>query len=160
MERLNNWLMLLANIGVLIGIGFLAIEIQQNTEALERERRIAVAESFVQRNDAIADTLVGIALNESFGPILDRWRSNGSEGLSDEEMVRVRYYEWSIIFNLESQLMQYQQGLLDEEYYEHQFTRVVRRLGKGWEELGLVEIQKPSLRKEIRRVLDESPADA
>lgn len=36
-EKINTWLSLLANFGVLIGIIFLAIEIQQNNNLLERD---------------------------------------------------------------------------------------------------------------------------
>ena len=35
MDRLNQWLTLFANVGVIIGIGFLAYEIRQNTQALQ-----------------------------------------------------------------------------------------------------------------------------
>ena len=36
-DSLNTWLTLAANIGVLIGIIFLAVEIQQNTQAINRD---------------------------------------------------------------------------------------------------------------------------
>ena len=37
LEKLNQWLTLTANVGVLVGIIFLAIEIQQNTNAIQYE---------------------------------------------------------------------------------------------------------------------------
>lgn len=42
MDKLNTWLTLIANIGVLAGIVFLAIEIRTNTET----NRIGIQESF------------------------------------------------------------------------------------------------------------------
>ena len=36
-KRLNQWLTLIANLGVLLGIIFLVIEINQNTEAIRIE---------------------------------------------------------------------------------------------------------------------------
>ena len=157
MDKLNSWLTLFANCGVLVGIVFLAIEVNQNTEALERERSVNIASSFVQRNEAISDTMLAVALDPDFAVLVERWRETGTASLSDDEIARVRFYEWSLIFMLESQLAQYEQGLLNEEYYEYQFKGVIRRLGRGWEELGLVEIQKPSLRNKIRSVLSEMP---
>ena len=38
-ERLNHWLTLLANFGVLAGIVFLALELQQNTEMMRAQSR-------------------------------------------------------------------------------------------------------------------------
>lgn len=43
LEQLNEWLTLAANVGVIAGIVFLAIEIQQNTESIEQNTRIARA---------------------------------------------------------------------------------------------------------------------
>ena len=40
-KRLNQWLTLIANLGVLLGIIFLVIEINQNTEAIRIESAIA-----------------------------------------------------------------------------------------------------------------------
>ena len=40
-KRLNQWLTLFANLGVLLGIIFLVIEINQNTEAIRIESAIA-----------------------------------------------------------------------------------------------------------------------
>ena len=42
MDRLNQWLTLLANLAVLVGIVFVALEIQQNTEATHAQTREAV----------------------------------------------------------------------------------------------------------------------
>ena len=38
-ERLNRWLTLLANVGVLAGIAFLVLELQQNTEMMRAQSR-------------------------------------------------------------------------------------------------------------------------
>ena len=40
MEKLNQWLTLAANLGVLAGLVFLALEIQQNTSAINRQAEI------------------------------------------------------------------------------------------------------------------------
>ena len=42
MEKLNQWLTLLANMGVLFGIVFLAFEVQQNTTAIQSQTRATV----------------------------------------------------------------------------------------------------------------------
>ena len=45
MERINTWLTLVANLGVVAGIVFLAFEIQVNTDALEENRKLTRAET-------------------------------------------------------------------------------------------------------------------
>ncbi len=42
MDKLNQWLTLVANLGVLIGIAFLAFEVQQNTDALHSQTRATI----------------------------------------------------------------------------------------------------------------------
>ncbi|MEQ9208968.1 MAG: hypothetical protein RLN96_03855, partial [Pseudomonadales bacterium] len=42
LETLNHWLALVANFGVLIGVIFLAVEMQQNTEAINGQSRQAI----------------------------------------------------------------------------------------------------------------------
>ena len=39
-DKFNSWLTLLANVGVLAGIVFLALEIKQNTQMLERQAHL------------------------------------------------------------------------------------------------------------------------
>ena len=68
MEKLNTWLTLLANFGVLIGIIFLALEIQQNNNLLERD--IALSQQDVSNGQFInSDYLPGILnkINDATG---------------------------------------------------------------------------------------------
>jgi len=44
LKNLNEWLTLAANVGVLAGIVFLGLEIQQNTKAIERDIQIQSSE--------------------------------------------------------------------------------------------------------------------
>lgn len=43
-EKLNHWFTLIANVGVLIGIIFLALELRQNTEMMKAQTRDAMTE--------------------------------------------------------------------------------------------------------------------
>ena len=44
MNKLNQWLTLLANIGVIAGIVFLGVEIRQNTEMIQSQTRDSITE--------------------------------------------------------------------------------------------------------------------
>ncbi len=66
-EKINKWLTLLANIGVLIGIIFLAVEVRQSNRIAIAATEISVRDQFrtnnevVLANDAVAALLVKAA---------------------------------------------------------------------------------------------------
>ena len=49
MDRLNQWLSLIANLGVLVGLVFVALEIQQNTKATQFEAVLANRDQQIER---------------------------------------------------------------------------------------------------------------
>lgn len=44
-DRLNRWLLLIANLGVLVGVLLLAVEIRQNQSIMERDQEIQLLDS-------------------------------------------------------------------------------------------------------------------
>lgn len=95
-ENLNNWLSLLANFGVLAGIIFLAIEIQQNTE-------ISQFEALQANRNARIEHFTGVRDSEFIIPILAK--QGAGEELTNEEVGRavnhfraawsLEYYDWA-----------------------------------------------------------------
>ena len=65
MEKLNTWLTLMANFGVLIGIVFLALEIQQNNSLLERD--ITLSQQAVSNGQFINSEYLPAILNKING---------------------------------------------------------------------------------------------
>ena len=59
MDGVNKWLTLAANLGVIAGIAFLAIEISQNTQSLDKSRKLSAAEAYQARADATREMLFG-----------------------------------------------------------------------------------------------------
>lgn len=53
LDKLNTWLTLATNAAVLLGIVFLAIEIQQNTAAIRSQSSLAVNDSLAHLNEAL-----------------------------------------------------------------------------------------------------------
>jgi hypothetical protein len=56
--------------------------------------------------------------------------------------------------DLDNEFYQYQNGFLDEEFFEGQFQRSVVRNAKGWRALGIGE-----LRSDFTKVVDELLAE-
>ena len=72
-NKVNHWLTLATNLAVVLGIGFLVVEIQQNTAAIRGQASIAVNDSLASLNRAIyADaefTDIWIRGRESLGDL-------------------------------------------------------------------------------------------
>ena len=135
----------LGAIGVIVTLVYLAVQIRQNTRAMEESRKLALAQAYQLRADGLSDMMVDAA-NGEVGAILVKLTSLGYPEdlgalgqLSAEELGRFRVWQiaqqthWDNIFH------QYQQGYLDPEYYEQAFKHRVARLLPVWRALGLVD---------------------
>lgn len=110
MDKLNQWLTLLANIGVIAGIVFLAIEIRQNTEMIQSQTRDAITEKQI----AVFEWWATSTEN-------NRIRKEGNELALDLDSPEGDQYAWMIAGNLrlwENEWYQYQQGLFEPEEFE------------------------------------------
>jgi len=154
MDRLNQWLTLLANIGVLVGIVFLAVEIQQNTNNLEMNRQIALTEAYANRSSTVQEAQVAAAVSPDFGEIYVKWQRDGSEALTDVERFRVLSWETARIFRLESQYIMWEQGLLEEKFIET-LRDITMRSAEGWRDLDILWTPSGGYREEVERALQE-----
>ncbi len=110
-DRLNRWLTLGANVGVLIGIVLLIIELDQNRDMMRAQIRNELARG--------VQDLLGIALaNQDLADLLIR--ADTGESLSPAESLRVGVWEQLIFRYWENVHYQYRQGLYDEsEFSRH-----------------------------------------
>jgi hypothetical protein len=153
-DKLNRWLTLLANTGVLVGIIFLAIEIRQNTDNLEMNRQIALAEAYSTRNNTVQSAQIEAAMSEDFADIYVKWQQSGSKSLSDAERFRVESWEVARMFRAESQYIMWEQGLLPHEFIETLRDITLRNV-QGWRDLGITWIPIGGYRDEVNRALAE-----
>jgi hypothetical protein len=108
-ERINKWLTLLANIGVLIGIIFLAIEVRQSNRIAMATTEISVRSEFrsineaVLTNDAVAELLVKAA--------------DASAELSTVEEAKLDEYLFLYINTWMSIEIAYQNGMLPRKTF-------------------------------------------
>ena len=110
-ERLNSWLTLVANMGVIAGIIFLALEIDQSN----RQARSA---TYQARVNEIDQSLREFSLSESMAEIYLKIEQSGLESLTPSEHMRAENWERARIIRMQGQLYQYQLGFLDENSYE------------------------------------------
>ena len=108
MEKLNNWLTLIANVGVLAGIVFLAFEINQNTATLRLNAAMEVS-------NAATELSLGVAHSEFLPAILAKGRA--LESLSVEEEIRLDLYRLAAMRNFESYFFQWRAGYIEEDLF-------------------------------------------
>jgi len=125
-DRLNRWLTLGANLGVLVGIILILIELNQNANLMRAQMTQARGESVVQ-------TYRDLMNSDGWLEIRAKQRAAGStkewvESLSPTEYERAWYRILVDYHDLRTQYFQYQSGLLDEHIWESSGKGQARRL--------------------------------
>lgn len=152
-------------IAVVVTLVYLAIQIRQNTHAMAENRRLALAQTYQMRADALQSMLVQAAESSHIGPIITKLTSLGyPEDLTSLDALtpieRGRFRQWQIAqqTHWDNLYYQYQQGYLDEEYYQASFRVRVRRLAPVWRALG-VSGSRDSFEREMDRLLAGSAGE-
>jgi hypothetical protein len=129
---------------VVVTLIYVAKQIKQNTHAMEEGRRLALAQTYQMRSDALQAMLVHAADSEHIGPIIIKLTEHGYpedvdalNTLDDSEKRRFRMWQIAQQTHWDNMHYQYQQGYLDKEYYEDAFKDRVVRLAPTWKALGL-----------------------
>jgi hypothetical protein len=152
---------LLGSLAVLATLVYLSVQVRQNTRSMEEGKRLALAQTYQMRADALQMMLVQAADSEHIGPIITRLTSAGYpdnisalKQLSDEDRGRFRQWQIAQQTHWDNMYFQYEQGFLDQEYYRDAFITRVKRLAPTWEELNITGGRRTFV-AEIDRILAE-----
>ena len=111
-DRLNRWLTLGANLGVLVGIILLIVELEQNREMMRAQTRNEISAEIV-------DLLSHVATEPQLASLLRR-ADEGGEDLTPDEFFQYDARLAAMIRYFENVHYQYRLGLYDEaEYAAH-----------------------------------------
>ena len=153
---------LLGSIAVLATLVYLSVQIRQNTRSMDESKKLALAQTYQMRADALQLMLVHAADSENIGPIITRLTTEGYpedigalRHLTAEERGRFRQWQIAQQTHWDNMYFQYQQGFIDEEYYRDSFRERVRRLAPTWQELNLTASRK-SFVDEIGAIMAEA----
>ena len=127
-EKLNRWLTLLANFGVVIGLALLIYELRES-------QNLAETEAAVRRLDQIQAAEVEMATSEFLASIRVKARSDGIESLTPVELYKLQQWEDSVRRRMQSQYIEYVRGYLDQETAERMIESAAYFL-PYWEDLG------------------------
>ena len=147
----------LGSIGVIATLIYLAIQIRQNTHSLDEGRKLATAQAYQARASLVEESQRENVHSDYWPSLMVKYDEGGLDALSPEERRRYRAFVQVIITRLDNLHYQYQQGFLDEEFYQSGFNALVRNLAPQWEALDdLRQARRPSFREEVERILAES----
>jgi hypothetical protein len=153
-------------IAVVATLVYLAIQIRQNTHAMEEGKRLALAQTYQMRADALQQMLVQASESQYIGPIITKLTQDGYpedvaslDVLTPEERGRFRQWQIAQQTHWDNMYYQYQQGYLDDEYYDDSFRERVGRLAPIWQALGVTGSRR-SFNEEIARIQREREARA
>jgi hypothetical protein len=153
---------LIGAIAVVITLIYLAKQIGQNTLAMQEARKLALAQTYQMRSDALQEMVVQAADSQFIGPIIVKLTEAGYpervaalEVLTAQELGRFRLWQIAQQTHWDNMHYQYQQGYLDAEYYEDAFKERVVRLAPTWQALGLNGGRR-SFFEEIERLCREA----
>jgi hypothetical protein len=142
-DKLNQWLTLLANVGVVVGLFALIAELNHSS-------RLAEVDAYQSRMNEIQNLTLQYALSTDFPEILERYRSEGVASLTPTEASRVRSWYNTILRQMQGQYYQYQQGFLVRQVIDDSITAVGREFYKAWSDFGLLgNLEIPEWRAEI-----------
>lgn len=151
---------LLGAVGVMATLIYLAVQIKQNTRSMNENKRLALAQTYQMRADALQHMLVQAACSDTVGPLIVKLTQLGYptdvtalEKITPEERGRFRQWQIAQQTHWDNMFYQYQQGFLDPEYYEDEFKVRVRRLAPTWNALGLTG-GRASFAREVARLVE------
>lgn len=147
---------LIGGAAVIITLIYLAVQVRQNTASLDSARRLALAQTYQIRSDALQAMLVRASDSTYIGPIIIKLTEAGypedvrsMDALTTEERGRFRQWHIAQITHWDNLYYQYQQGFLDEEYYQDVLESRIARLAPVWRALRVT-----SGRRSFEAVLD------
>ena len=139
-DQVNSWLSLGANLGVLIGLILLIVELDQNSDLVRAQIHQA-------RSDNFESFMVQKADTEFLQPALIKFRAAGGlrdlsalEELDLLEIERIRDYYRGRIMGYDNLFYQYRNGFLDEDFYKIRVVNPIRGATPLWIELGLIRL--------------------
>ena len=150
-SKINDWLTLVANIAVVGGIVFLAIEVRQNNELLRSESRQAL----------VTNDVASLAANFQNADVFAKLVSESE--MSAEDQLRLSFMFALDLRNREFEYVQYINGLLDEQTwlaYRHVIL-INHSAGLGrtwWNEVGR-GIVDPDFAKLVDELLVDAQPD-
>ena len=153
LDRADKWRFIAEMIGIAAVVASLiavVIELRQTQSAIDANTYQSRASDAVTFNTALMES-------QLVTPILQMVTADPStiDTLTDEERFRLRIFFTSVRIDADNEYYQYQQGFLDDEYFENAFKPRIIRSARMWRAFGVDE-PRPSFRDFVDEQLSAS----
>jgi hypothetical protein len=123
LDNLNKWLTLAANVGVVAGLVFLVVEVQQNTN-------IARSSAYRESTQDMADWRALIASNPELTYIWDAYLRGRADSLDELESARLRQLLANAFGSYENAYYAYQLGIMGQSEWVRFENSACRNMGR------------------------------
>jgi hypothetical protein len=151
MSKLNQWLTLVANVSVVAGIVFLAVEMRLNTDAIQAQTRDSITEKQMEFSS-------WVATNRDLAEVFIQGSTPGQSELDPVDQTMFGFFTHGLFREYENSLYQYERGLFTADEFEARVERWRQSMANpGYRNYWARqrEIFSPSFRAEIDRIVAE-----
>ena len=152
----------LGAIGVIATLVYLALQIRQNTNALEQSQKADLAQAYQHRSESRRQMGIDQAESRYMAPISVKlselgWPDNldAIDSLDQEERFRFQHMMAASMTRLDNACYQHHQGLLDEQAWTLSKNRM-RVIGPTWKKLGLLDSSTQRFIHEVELLIGET----
>ena len=153
-DRLNRWLTFGANVGVLIGIILILMELNQNSELMRAQMTQARADNVLEsyRAQMHSDSWAEIRAKRRSAISIEEWISQ----LSPAEFEKVFYSGLHELHSIRIQYTQYRAGYIDEDTWNYSAKAQARRLVEILPYMPFTATNDPEFRKFLNEIAIEA----
>ena len=123
-DRLNRWITLGANIGVLVGLLLLVAELRQTNSIAKAE-----AINVMTQNSY---TILQMYREPRNIVALDRVNEHGWEELTSEQQLLISSVESMVMSHIQNAYIQHKLGIIDDSYFDAMLWNLDQSLQVGW----------------------------
>ena len=148
-NKINGWLTLAANVGVVIGIFALLAELRHSSQ-------VAEVAAYQTRISEIQEINLELALSSDLASLLVKYKTEGVGSLTPQEYSRVRSWYAVILRQMQGQYYQYQNGFLERAVIDRTLQDISNGIYQSWGHLDLLKsIEIDEWRAEIDHVISK-----
>ena len=164
-QLLGNYGEFVGAIAIVVTLIYLAVQIRQNTSALEQSQKVTLAESYQHRSETRRQMSFELAESEYMAPLNVKVEARGwprnldvIDELDPVERFRFLHLMSASMIRLDNSCYQYHQGLLDEQAWQISHDRM-RIMAPTWKKLGLISSASDRFQIEIEDILANPHSD-
>ena len=147
-DKLNQWLSLAANLGVLAGIIFVGLELSQTQISMEAQSSTTRAEMTIENRRYFSDNQLNVVLR----------KIPENQEISISELASLQTWYIVVLRQIENLHYQHELGVLDEEIWQSNYSTLIticrspgfRNIYPNWEESPISERVRASFSKLIQ----------